>query len=92
MDRDTKFAGIAKLTFDEIFNIDPDVLLFNIDSKHADKCRLTLAQCIYDIIGHALDNQNKYDSVDLDAGCIEIEEVISHIPDMAEWPKRIVNE
>ena len=89
-ERDTHFAGFAKLLYDELGALDTyairnwnDYTSFDVRAKEL------IAQRAYDLLYFLLDNAPLHSgSFDVGYGTPgEIDETIERLPDMNEWPK-----
>ena len=85
-ERDTHFAGFAKLLWDELMQANGLGYIFVDEDKHDDgidptNYRLLIAQRAYDLVFHTIMNIDPYH---LDA--LSTEEIPARIPDMTEWP------
>lgn len=76
-ERDTHFAGFAKLLMDDL--IDAQVEHYH-DNNREDFVTTLIAQRAYDLVHHALE----YDSAEMVDW--PLEQVMKSIPDLTEWP------
>ena len=88
-ERDTHFAGFAKLLWHEVRKTSFDSPGFSEYQQLEKYLQLLIAQRAYDLVYFLLDKA-PYHSGSFDTGygtSDEIRETIEHLPDLTQWPE-----
>ncbi len=86
--RDTQFAGFAKLLLTEIDTVIGNGAMFMADHEMSEKefaqhLGLLIAQRAYDLVEHTIEAMQPYIYDEKIAG----QESVKDVPDLTEWPK-----
>ena len=91
-ERDTHFAGFAKVLFDELLSVDAgriDISSYNqMDDAMIDRYRLIITQRSYDLVKHAIEEDSDVPQWML----TNRKKHVADVPDVTAWPEQKAGE